>query len=147
MSTIKSISIVSENLSQVVFTPEDLEYIRVSGISQELNNFGGELHVGFTCSELALHVKQEANQIIGAPFVEYGTIFNLLHQDHCVTSIVITYEENEFEDEDVISVPYNGDMCNECMDTKITDDGDLLLVVSYDNNVDTIFCDGGSYLV
>ena len=86
-----------------------------------------------------MRVKHEANQIIGAPYGEFGTIFNLLHQDHCVVSIDVKYDDGDDECETTIYVPNDGDMTNLCMSTKLTDDGDLLLVISRDDDVGTIF--------
>lgn len=139
MQDIKSITLCSDNLSEITFAPEDIDLLTIKGLSSDIIKFSDGIKVIDTCDKVIMRVKHEANQIIGAPYGEFGTIFNLLHQDHCVVSIDVKYEDGDDECETTIYVPNDGDMTNLCMSTKLTDDGDLLLVISRDDDVGTIF--------
>lgn len=133
MKKIKRISLLCDNLVDIELTPADLSFIEIGDISSKISMAVDEFNMIHTCGYVVMVVNREANRLMDSPFGEYGSLFNLIHQDHCVTSICLHGEQ-----ETILYVPWSGDDTNDLMTTRITPDGSLMLVISKDDTVDSI---------
>lgn len=136
MENIKTITLVSENLFDMELDANDFYVFEMKDICGEIVGGPGEFRPIMTCGELIVRFKQSANTILEAPFCQYGTAFNLLDQDRCITQVILTYDNGTTE---AVYVPFEGDMVNKCMTTYITEGGDLLLVISPTRTVLEVF--------
>lgn len=143
MQSIKSISLYCDNLCEVELFPEDVEELTISDIGTDIAKFGDEFKMIDICDHVSMIIKRESNALLEAPYGEYGSLFNMLHDDHCVVSLTINWDSSDGDDEceDItdIYLPWEGDLTNDLMTTKITENGDLLLVISREHTVDSVF--------
>ena len=139
MEKVKSISLLCENLADITLEASDLYVFHTKGLSGEVMNTGDGFEVCDVCDCVFMSIKRDANKILEQPFCEYGSLFNMLNTDHCVYSIRVTMENDESEEETIVYVPWDGELENEHMDTQITEDGDLLMVISKEDTVASVF--------
>lgn len=140
MENIKSISLLCENLAEVELEPNDVDVCHVSGMSADIQKINDEYTIHDTCERVVIVVKKEANMILDGAYAHYGSMMNMLNDDHSVYGLCVTYDGDEAES--IIYVPWEGDIENDCMDTRITADGDLLIVISREDTVETVFGQG-----
>lgn len=149
MQPIKSISLFCDNLCEVELFPEDVEELTICDFGTDLAKFGDEFKMIDICDHVSMIIKRESNALLEAPYGEYGSLFNMLHDDHCIVSMTINWDNGEdcdtAEDGTDVYLPWEGDMTNDLMTTKITENGDLLLVISREQTVESVFehCDCG----
>ena len=139
MEKVKSISLLCENLSDITLESSDLYVFHMKGLSGEVMNTGDGFEVCDVCDCVFMSIKRDANKILEHPFGKYGSLFNMLNTDHCVSGIRVTMEDDESEEETIVYVPWDGELENEHMDTQITEDGDLLMVISKEDTVASVF--------
>lgn len=142
---IVAVTFVSENMCDFMVDGGEFAHFAVRGLGRGVRQIGeGVMEAMATCEGVTAEIPRSANSILGAPFGEYGTMFNLLDQDHCITQIILTYED---ESEETVWVPYvdDADYTNRCMQTHITEDGDLQLVIDQKYTITDVFgCDCGA---
>lgn len=135
MQNIKSISLLCENLSEITLEPKDVELLNISGLTGQIQKISDEFQVIDVCTQVAMVIRRDANQIMQHPFGEYGSMFNMLNTDHCIFALRV-----ESDDETgIVYVPWDGDLENLYMDTKLTEDGDLLIVINEEETVESVF--------
>lgn len=139
MQNVKSISLLCENLAEIELLPHDVDVFHIGGLSAEIQKIDDEFLPIDVCDRVVMVIKREANQVLEAPFGEYGSLFNMLNTDHCISAVSVLCGEDGCEEETAVYVPWEGELENACMDTRITEDGDLLLVISEDDTVETVF--------
>lgn len=142
---IVAVTFVSENMCEFMVNGGEFTHFAVRGLGRGVRQIGdGKMETISTCSGVTAEIPRSSNTILGAPYGEYGTMFNLLDQDHCVTQVILTYED---ETEETVWVPYmdDADYTNLCMQTRITEDGTLQMVIDDKYTLEDVFaCECGS---
>ena len=129
MINVAAITLYGENMYEAKITASDLKEFMVLGIHSSLHLDVEGIKETVRCEGLVAVIKHEANAILEAPFARYGTYFNLLDNDHCLTQFDIEYEDGSNV---TCYLPYDDDDISDdniLMETHISNDGDLYITV------------------
>ena len=134
-----AVTFVSENMCDYRVAASELKHFAMKDLARGARRVGDCIETMATCTGVTAEIPRSANTILAAPYGEYGSMFNLLNSDHCITQIVLHYEDDTAE---AVWVPYVDDedeFTNLCMQTRLTEDGDLQLVIDPECGLDEIF--------
>ena len=138
MDNIAAITLYGDNMYEATIVAEDLSEFIVSGIHSSLHLGTDGIKELVMCDGFVAIIKHEANRILEAPFARYGTYFNLLDNDHCLTQFDVEYEDGS---KVTCHLPYDDDgVCDDniLMETYINEDGDLYITIGDDIHVSDI---------
>ena len=137
-----AVTFVSENMCDYRVAANELGHFAMKDLARGARRVGDCIETMATCTGVTVEIPRSANIILGAPYGEYGTMFNLLDQDHCITQVILHYEDETCESVWVPYVDDESEFTNLCMKTRLTEDGNLQMIIDPDYSIDDIFgCD------